>query len=664
MIIEEIFSIVVCIWAITLGSYILYIDRGPAINKVFIGFMFAFSAMTFLDVLQHPITSSTVALIIAKTKYGFMAIIATLFLHFSILIGDFEFTPNTKLKLLLMYIPSIILFALMFTPYIVADVDSSLDTVPGHYYLLLLVYIFVAVAFGLVVQVSSYFKARDSIKKKQLQMIFTGMGITAIATFIFFGILHLPGSVIFTVPMFFFFAYAIVKYKLLKIPQLVQEPDITSEPIEYEIEPGFTYIIPEHEPKLGFQLFAKTLKEGAHGICITMRNPDFIRKKYGLRKTPIVTITNRKYDELSVRPEEIASIRNLLRPYFQDPEKSVIFLIDDKTITSNVNTEDHSKILELSKTVFDTIEKSNSRFIISVSPRSISPKKRMPIIKTKAPLLEFTRLTAFIFEEICNNILQFLIRNGYLKTEKIPAHFSNLSKKDPFFKNVSYRASLNPITTNSEIRLTNILEAQRLSKQIFIDKIKLFLSEFENIDTATNLNSIVMNSITKYGLSKNEFQLHLGDSYIIPEEEPHKSYEIFSEFTSKDYKGLCITKSNPKKIKRKYALSKRGIKTYWLTELSESSQDILPPKLEHILSAIEEFLAKGHDKKIVILDGVEYLISFSGDNFDSVLGFLRQTTDRISESNALILIPLNMKILSEERIGYLTRSGMELYKPF
>ena len=197
-----------------------------------------------------------------------------------------------------------------------------------------------------------------------------------------------------------------------------------------------------------------------------------------------------------------------------------------------------------------------------------------------------------------------------------------------------------------------------------IDKIKLFISEFENIETALNLNAIAMDSISKYGLSKNEFLLHPGDAYIIPEADANKSFEIFSEFATKDFNGLCITKSNPKKVRRKYGLVSKDLKLFWLTDISESKKNVLPPKLEHILSAIEEFLVskkKTDEKKVILLDGIEYLITYSGDNFDSVLGFLRQVVDRISETNALILIPINTSIVSEERIGLLTRSGMEIY---
>ncbi|MFW9881145.1 MAG: DUF835 domain-containing protein, partial [Candidatus Thorarchaeota archaeon] len=264
-------------------------------------------------------------------------------------------------------------------------------------------------------------------------------------------------------------------------------------------------------------------------------------------------------------------------------------------------------------------------------------------------------------------VLQFLIRNGYIKSEEISTHLINLGRKDDFFRRLKYHKTGNPISANNKIKFTNILVAQRLSKQVLIDKIKLFISEFENIDTATNLNSIAMDSISKYGLSSNEFILHPGDSYIVPESDAHKSFEIFSEFVSKDYRGLCITKSYPDKIKRKYNLMRKGMKLFWLTDIGESKKDVLPPKLEHILSAIEDFLLERrkvkHQKKIILLDGIEYLITYSGDSFDSVLGFLRQVIDRISEKNGIILIPMDPKIISEERMGLLMRSGMEVFNP-
>lgn len=512
-----------------------------------------------------------------------------------------------------------------------------------------------------------YFKTKINIEKNQIKLIMIGtiffMGIGFLTDIILpsigINILQLA-SVTFLISAVII-SYAIVRYRLTSI-ELISEP-IKSVPINYELEPGYTYIIPESEPKLGFQLFAKTTSEGANGICITLRNPNSIRDKYGLKNTPIIWITNQETNELSVKPSEIVTINEILTPFFEKSMNSVIILIDDKTITSGVRHEDHSKVLEISKQFFDTVVTSKSKFIISVSPSSINPIKRKSIIKTQTPLLEFTRLSAFVLEEICNNVVQFLIRNGYSSPEKINDHIFNLRKKDPFFNNISFRKSGNPISVNNKIKIKNVLKVQPLSKQILVDKIKFFISEFENIETAMDLKSIGLNSVGKYGLSKNEFKLHIGDTYLITETEPRKSFEIFSEFISKDYKGLCITKSNPKKISRKFSLFKKGVKTYWLTDISETKKDILPPKLEHILSTIEDFLSEEQDKKIVLLDGIEYLIFYRGDIFDAVLSFLRRLTDRTSETNALILIPLDPSILSKQRMSLLKRSGMEIYNP-
>jgi hypothetical protein len=667
-----IFPLITCICSVILGTYIYFLNHEHIANKIFILFMVCMAIASFLDFFQAISTIENLALILAKLKYAIMILVPIFFLHLSSVLSDNEKIISTVKYIIIPYVLSIIFFIIIVaTDLIITGVtfeNNTYSTNLGILNPLLMAFAFLMLVPGLIILIITFKNTKNNDKKMQMTYIFTGITISALLFLTFheiipriFGI-DIPGAIIFTLPLFIFFALAIAKHKLMVMPKLVHEIDISAEPIDYELESGYTYIIPEKEPKLGFQLFAKSLKEGAHGICITMRDPRNIRRKYGLKKTPIIWITDKEISEFTVKPDEITYISEILKPFFERSEDSVIFLIDDKTITSGLNYEDHSEVLKLSKNFFDGVVKSNSKFIISVAPGSISPKKRLPIIKTKTPLLEFTRLAAFMFEEICNNVIQFLIRNAYIKQEDIPEHLTNLSKKDRFFKSLRYRRSHNPVTTNSKIKFTNILVAQRLSKQILIDKVRLFVSEFESIKTATNLNSIAINSIREFGLSHNEFLLHPGDAYIIPDNDPQRAFSIFSEFLSKDFDGLCITKSNPKKIKRKFGLTRKGTKVYWLTEFTEANQDILPPKLEHILSTIEDFLAKRRNKKIILLDGVEYLITYSGDNFEPVLGFLRQVTDMISETNGLIIIPLNPMIISDKRIGILLRSGMELYK--
>jgi hypothetical protein len=678
-------SIIAFITSLLLLVYILKKNPKSRINQIWALFLVMTMLITLGEAILKIIGDDKEAALfwfrlLVMPGGGFLA---PIFLHFTLIFTKQDKILKNRILLIVIYLPILILYIRGLMINVPLDdlkisslgyytTQSLLTIVAGSLiYPINMGIIGGLILLGVNVLINGYRKTKIEIEKNQIKYILAGSFLLLGLNFIVYVLLppdiaqnFSEATSITAVLMAGIIAYAIVKYKLMAEVKLVTE-EIPTKPIDYEIESGFTYIIPEREPKTGFQLFAKTMAEGVHGICITLRNPTIIRKKYGLKKTPIIWITKEETNELSVKPSEIARINEILKPFLEKSEDSVILLIDDKSITGGLKIEDHSKILEISRNFFNTVVTANSRFIISVAPTSISPKKRKPIIKTKTPLLEFNRLAAFVFEDICNNVIKFLIRNGYIKNEDVPRHISNLSRKDDFFKILKYPISKNPSGGNSKIKFSNILVAQKITKTVLVDKLKLFISEFENIETAMNLDAIAMGAIGKYGLSKNEFLLHVGDSYIIKESIPIKSIEIFSEFVSKDFMGLGIFKTNPEKVIRKYALPKKGIKYYWLTDISESKQNVLPPKLEHILSAIEDFLGNESFKnknKIILLDGVEYLITYSGDNFDSVLGFLRQVTDLISEANALIMIPLNPKIIDEERIGLLMRSGMELYE--
>jgi hypothetical protein len=670
--------IITCIFSVMLGTYIYVLDHEHSSNKIFIIFMNAIALLTFLDFSQAISSNENIALSIAKIKYAYLLIIPTLFVHLSYYLSDNKKIIKSLKYIYILYLISVIFFIISISTNLIVrgvTLESgiySTDDSLFQYILLLFAIIYLVIGFAFLI--ITFKSTINNNKRIQLKYIFYGMAITTILFFsvsqlipIFVGF-EFEGSLLFTLPMFISYAYAILKYKLMSEVELVTE-DIPFTPIDYDIEPGFTYIIPEAMPKVGFQLFAKTVKSGAHGICITMNDPSGIRDKYGLRKTPIIWITkdepheNQNTNDILVKPKEIATIGEILNPFLNKSQESVILLIDDKAITSGITLRDHKKILDLSKSFFDTVVTANSSFIISVSPKSISQERKMPIIKTRTPLLEFNRLSALVFEEITNDIVRFLIRNGYLKPEKVHVHLANLRKNDIFFKNINYRRSVNSTSSSDGIRISSFIEVRKLSKQIMIDKLKLFITEFEKIETAIDMNSLVQKAINKYGLSKSEFQLHYGDTYLIPQPDTRRSYEIFVEFVSKDYKGLCITKSNPQKINRKYSMENKGVRLFWLTDISSKKDYVLPPKLEHILSAIEDFIKSTHEKKIIILDGIEYLIFYSGDIFDAVLGFLRRLTDRVSETNTLVLIPVDPKALSEQRISLLNRSGIEIYNP-
>jgi hypothetical protein len=76
---------------------------------------------------------------------------------------------------------------------------------------------------------------------------------------------------------------------------------------------------------------------------------------------------------------------------------------------------------------------------------------------------------------------------------------------------------------------------------------------------------------------------------------------------------------------------------------------------------IKNFIDKhGDEAGVILLDGLEYLITFQGDQFDSYLKVFRRITDLISQSKLILLIPYDPEAIPPERIALFRRSGIEV----
>jgi hypothetical protein len=151
-----------------------------------------------------------------------------------------------------------------------------------------------------------------------------------------------------------------------------------------------------------------------------------------------------------------------------------------------------------------------------------------------------------------------------------------------------------------------------------------------------------------------------GHCYLVEEEKMKNSLNIFLDLISKGYKGFALTRTNPRYLKERGDLN--DTKMLWLTDKETSSSDTIPPILERIIYEVEDFV-KSQEKTVLILDGIEYLVS--SNSFDPVLRFIRRMIDDISESKSVLLVtigpytlkPQELKILEREmeKISYINK---------
>ncbi len=150
---------------------------------------------------------------------------------------------------------------------------------------------------------------------------------------------------------------------------------------------------------------------------------------------------------------------------------------------------------------------------------------------------------------------------------------------------------------------------------------------------------------------KTEFNNWLTPSecYIFTERKPEKAFNTFCDLVVHGIPGFVISREHPEKIKRKYKLSKTPI--LWLSR-SEIENTLSPEDLSKLNYIIGNFTKKS-EESVILLDGLEYLITQTG--FDTVLKYLYELKDTIVLSNSRLIIPLHRETLSAREYTILER---------
>jgi uncharacterized protein DUF835 len=142
-----------------------------------------------------------------------------------------------------------------------------------------------------------------------------------------------------------------------------------------------------------------------------------------------------------------------------------------------------------------------------------------------------------------------------------------------------------------------------------------------------------------------------GLSYLVEEKRPDKLFQIYHKALEKGGVGMAISRTNPKILLKKYGL--KETESIWLTgkELHGDIRSVLPI-LEFIMSIIEEFMDE-HQDGMVIVDGLEYLLT--NNKFNSVLRFLRQLVDNVSQTECTLLVALSPDALDQTEVTLLEK---------
>lgn len=119
-----------------------------------------------------------------------------------------------------------------------------------------------------------------------------------------------------------------------------------------------------------------------------------------------------------------------------------------------------------------------------------------------------------------------------------------------------------------------------------------------------------------------------------------RCFKAYADLTHHGVPGLCVTREDPGRLVADYGVKKESV-------LLLSSRPVggyaTVSDLEDVSGAIASFLME-HGAPVVVLDGLEYLVSRHG--FDAVYGFVQERWLDFLEAGAVLLMPVDLVALS------------------
>ena len=153
-----------------------------------------------------------------------------------------------------------------------------------------------------------------------------------------------------------------------------------------------------------------------------------------------------------------------------------------------------------------------------------------------------------------------------------------------------------------------------------------------------------------------KYDLAPGHSYVVEESPPDISFDAFVNIVStvdargKKSVGLAVSRQHSDLIRQKYGLETTPI--FWLA--TRTGQEVISPTNLGILTHTLVQFVEHNSGGIILLDGIEYLVS--NNDFSKVLRTIDQVNDHISQSQAIMIIPVDPRAFDQKELALLERN--------
>ena len=188
-------------------------------------------------------------------------------------------------------------------------------------------------------------------------------------------------------------------------------------------------------------------------------------------------------------------------------------------------------------------------------------------------------------------------------------------------------------------------------KELILDEsdisvLRLYSGLVATVLETVSLTVEPMKETVKQG--KSRYKLEFGRNYLVAD-NVDLAYDVFIDTIMSGIEGLCVTRTLPDKLRRKYGLKKTPI--IWLTSEVVKNERTLN-SLQDISILISNYVEKA-EKPVILIDGIEYLASHQG--FESVYHFLQAKRTQVESAGGILIVPFFSGAWDQKEVKLLER---------
>ena len=418
----------------------------------------------------------------------------------------------------------------------------------------------------------------------------------------------------------------------------------------YDLVRGKIYVAPE----MAYEVFTDQITHGVEGLCITHSAPEEVRRRWGFKETPIIKLSEEKGSDRYISPRNLPLLFITIKS-FVDSSKNSIVLIDsiERIIDENEGRTSPREVLDF---VYQMeLLGHRTHLILAERQEFVRGEMTAAINEIKELIFALGPLSGYLFRIFSETMLSRLEDD---ERREVAAEANEAIASGDFFE--SAKKTLSDDSTvacepemqeamghGPALKIPLDLELNRRSFFTAIRKLARIIKEHQpSFDLIASLSELMKS----YGRSPYEITLIPGTTYLIAEEKPQQSLELYSELVRHGMDGLCLSRYNPRTLADRYNVPVDSV--IWLTQKSEPGfKTVDPSNFPRLSSIISDFLDRA-SYPLILLEGMGYLITQS--NYETVLRFVQSQRDEIALKSAIMLVhidPLSLDTKELHRLG-------------